>query len=134
MNTVPMFFVPASTEGNMEERYAELAKLAQSTVPKNGKRIYSLTFKSKHEEWVATVGEKLNGKKDEYDRKGRRLAVYERTLSDEAVVLAIFSGYPYTIVTTQGLMGRSHSVFANPISTNEVVSVVWFADSESAAN
>ena len=90
------------------------------------RRIYSITFVHDGEEWTATVGEQLRGIKHRVTRsKGQQL---ERTtpISDAAMVLAIFPGAPYIVVTDKGI-NQKYSKWENPFMAGSPVTVKYFA-------
>jgi len=128
MEKAPKFFIPEVATEQQEDMIAQLAEFAGVKVPPINKRIYSVTFNHDGEEWVATVGEKLHGMKPEFDRKGRQLAKYERSLSDPAVVFAIFTGAPYLVVTNHRIAGEVGSEWENPFFAAQPSSVVLFSE------
>lgn len=127
--TIPKFFLPAATDDVQAERqYLTFAEWAGVAAPERTARIYSIRFVHDGEEWVAAVGEALRGVK--LQRKGRsRRAPIERTtpVYDPAIVLAIFPGVPYRVVTNEGLVGRVGSRWANPFLAGAPDSVTRFA-------
>lgn len=60
---MPSFFVPGVTPEYQETEYEKFAKWCSRTAPKIGSRIYSITYIHNDEEWTATVGKPLRGKK-----------------------------------------------------------------------
>jgi hypothetical protein len=98
------FFVPAASNDELEERYAELARFAKVSAPSPASRVFSLQWEHDGEVWEATVGEQLV-----------RLEPRPK-LQDNATVLAIFPGNPYMIVTTAVPLTRVSSHWNNPIS------------------
>jgi hypothetical protein len=114
MSNAPAFFVPAATTENIERVYASFAEMAGRTVPPPGERVYSITYVHNGEEWTATVGERLCGKRYTVTKsKGQQ---FERTqsVSDPALVLAIFPGSPFVIVTNHRIAGNVGSKWENP--------------------
>ena len=127
MAEAPAFFVPAATPDNVESVYAGFAKWCSRTVPAMDRRIYSITYVHDGEEWTATVGEPLRGIRHRTSRsRGKKI---ERTvhLSDPAVVLAIFPGDPYMVVTNQRLAGNVGSAWENPFLAGRPESITYFS-------
>ena len=115
MPETPQFFVPAAaTPEQAEAVYGQLADVCRKSVPSLPQRIYSITFRHDGEEWTATVGEKLSGTKYRITGKGSNKREVATPTADPAIVLAIFSGEPYFVVTNQiaGYIGSKwESVF-----------------------
>ena len=127
MEKPPAFFVPAATPENQESVYAELAKMGRSSVPPDSSRIYSITYTHDGEEWTATVGEKLKGVRYKTSRaKGKKI---ERVLqlSDPAVVLAIFPGNPYIVITNHRIGVNVGSRWENPFMAGVPDEVTCFS-------
>jgi len=124
--STPKFFVPEPAKSDkQEETYAEFARMAGREIPE--RRIYSITFVHDGEEWTATVGEQLRGIKRRMTRsKGQRI---ERTtsISDTAIVLAIFQGTPYIVVTDKGI-SQKYSKWENPFMAGSPIAVKYFAE------
>jgi hypothetical protein len=127
----PPFFVPGANPETQESIYAALAKFCGSTVPVIEQRIYSITYVHDGEEWTATVGEALRGRRHSTTRRrGQRLERTER-LSDPAVVLAIFSGSPFMVVTNEripGSVGGVGSAWESPFMAGRPKSVTYFGE------
>lgn len=123
----PKFFVPAATADNVESVYANFAEWCHRGVPKLENRIYSITFVHDGEEWTATVGEALSGKTLSNPRSRSKAPFYPRTLSDPAIVLAIFPGVPYTVVTNHRIAGSVGSAWENPFFAGQPKSVTLFS-------
>ena len=123
---VPSFFVPHASPGTDESAYAELAKFCERAIPALSRRIYSITYVHDGEEWVATVGQALRGTRLRSRRiKGQRIE-QSYSITDPAIVLAIFPGVPFVVVTNQGLIGNVGSRWANPFFTSEPQSITYF--------
>jgi hypothetical protein len=136
MADAPAFFVPASTPENQEEHYAGLAKMAGRSVPPAvGSRIYSIRYKHNGEEWTATVGETLSGKRYVRPRGPRSSTEVPQVeqLSDPATVLAIFDGSPHVVITDHRI-AHAHSSWENPfyIGRPSTLAVVRFSLGPSA--
>jgi hypothetical protein len=122
----PPFFVPAATDENRDEVYADLAAMCSRPVPDEARRIYSITYTHDGSTWTATVGEELHGTYTR-QRRSRGLAV-ERTTRrrDPARVLAIFEGNPYIVVTDARPLGSTASEWANPFIAGQPRTVRLF--------
>jgi hypothetical protein len=82
-----------------------------------GERVYSITFDHNGEEWTATVGKILKGLSRKTIRVKGEYQTRERVehLSDPALVLAIFPGVPYVVITNHKLASLSvGSEWENP--------------------
>jgi hypothetical protein len=98
-------------------------------VPEAGERIYSIEFGHDGVEWVATVGEKLLGTARRVTRRGGKKSEQIRPVSDTAIVLAIFAGVPFMVVTNSGITAGLRSAFVNPFMAGQPKSVTHFAES-----
>jgi hypothetical protein len=127
MEKPPAFFVPAATPENLESVYADFAKMCRSAVPPVEQRIYSITYTHDGEDWTATVGKNLTGVRHKTSRvKGVKVEREER-LSDPALVLAIFTGNPFFVVTNHRLVGNVGSRWENPFMAGRPSSVTYFS-------
>lgn len=127
MTEAPKFFVPAATPDNQESVYADFARWCGCAVPSPESRIYSITYVHDGEEWTATVGEHLRGIRHRTTRsRGKKI---ERTqhLSDPAIVLAIFPGVPYMVVTNHRIAGNVGSAWENPFLAGQPKSITYFS-------
>lgn len=80
------FFIPAAENAEQaEEVYGQLADIASTRPPGMEDRVYSITFDHNGKDCEAKVGEHIN---------------YGGAV-DNAIVLAIFEGDPWQIVTSQ---------------------------------
>jgi hypothetical protein len=105
-----------------ESLYAELAKLCKRPIPKPRERIYSITFIRGEVEWNATVGQILQGRRlESIPRRKKRLDDFI-PLRDPAIVLAIFPGNPFMVVTNYHIWGNALSAWKNPfwVSLSEI--------------
>jgi hypothetical protein len=92
------FFVPAAQDPEQaEEVYKNFAEEVGTLPIDLEHRIYAIRFEHDGEEFEARVGDHITGKKSK----------------DNAIVLAIFDGDPYRIVTSQ-LAGHA-SEWHNPV-------------------
>jgi hypothetical protein len=121
------FFVPGVPAEETEQQYAVLAEQCGVPVPPPGERIQSITFHHDQVDWVATVGELLQGSDTEPDRHGRMKA-FPATASDPATVRAIFSGDPYTVMTDAKPAGTAESAWKNPFAAgrHSIRNVTYF--------
>lgn len=127
LNEGPQFFVPAATLDNEESVYADFAKWCSRPVPERENRIYSITYIHDGEEWTATVGETLSGKTLANPRLRSKATFYPRLLSDPAIVLAIFPGVPYMVVTNHRIVGSVGSVWENPFLAGQSKRIILFS-------
>ena len=126
MRTERDFFVPfTNSASDAENAYAQLATLCRSTPPNHGERICSITYKHNGETWVATVGEKLSGTKLHVSKSKGVRKEHEVSLSDPAIVVAIFPGSPYFVVTATE-QGSGRSAWENPFMAGTPSSVSYF--------
>lgn len=122
MSEAPRFFLPASSSETAEADFANLAAFANRVVPTPSRRVYSITYLHNGVEWTATVGEPLQGIRSAIN-KGRSSDFSGGTIvSDPAVVLAIFPGDPYLVVTNHGLLGNTGSRWENPFMAGRPLS------------
>ena len=127
MTTTPAFFVPAATAENQESVFQDFAKWCSVPAPAVESRIYSIVFGHDGEVWTATVGESLRGERTKTVKaQGKKV---ERTsqVSDPAVVLAIFPGSPFMVVTNHNIAGNVGSRWANPFLAGQPKSITYFA-------
>ena len=92
MPTPPLFFLPFLPAELAEASYAYMADKCHKIAPGPGGRVYSISFVHQRVVWVATVGKRLK----------THMSVHKATarlIEDPAMVLAIFPGTPYCIVT-----------------------------------
>jgi hypothetical protein len=122
----PKFFVPAATIDNQEEVFESFAKWCNQVVPAPNRRLYSITYVHDGIEWIATVGERLTGERHRITRsKGKKIERRE-PVSDPAIVLAIFPGDPYFVITNQYLNGNNGSRWENPFMAGRPKSATYF--------
>jgi hypothetical protein len=127
MSDAPEFFVPAATAENQEEVYGGFAKMCGRPIPDIKKRIYSITYVHDGEEWTATVGESLHGIGHRITRsRGKK---HDRTyhVGDPAIVLAIFPGAPFMVVTNHRIAGNVGSAWENPFFAGTPTSITLFS-------
>jgi hypothetical protein len=128
MPAAPPFFVPAATTPEEQESvYASFAAWCSRPVPDLGARIYSITWIHNGEQWTATVGERLHGTKQQFARTRGRRVEHTVPLSDPALVLAIFPGVPFFVVTNHRIVGNIGSAWENPFMAGSPTSVVRFS-------
>ena len=92
MPTPPLFFLPFLPSELAEASYAHMAEKCDKIAPGPRGRVYSISFVHERVVWVATVGKHLKGHRPSHRGTAR-------LIEDPAMVLAIFPGTPYTIVT-----------------------------------
>lgn len=127
MPNVPVFFVPWASPETQEADYAGLAKFSGVAVPPLANRVYSIAFEHDGEHWTATVGKPLLGVRYRTVRTRGQEVERRDPLHDPAVVLAIFEGYPYKVVTDHRLVRNVGSKWENPFFVGEPGSVTRFA-------
>jgi len=126
-DTLHPFFVPGATPEDQEAVFAELARFAGRAAAEHSERVYSITFDHKEEEWTATVGETLSGiRRKRVSSKGTTVE-RELPLRDAALVLAIFPGTPYLVVTDSRPIGRVRSALQNPLRAAAPKSLTRFS-------
>ena len=110
----PRFFLPYLSQEAEEASFAHIARQCERTVPAPGARVYSISFERGGITWIATVGEQLRGRKP--IRVKRKETGQWRDIRDTALVLAIFPGEPYIVVTRPGSNShfRGTKVYATP--------------------
>ena len=127
MAQAPSFFVPATSPETQEVMFADLARFAGRPVPGLSERVHSITYIHDGEEWIATVGEPLHGVR--YQTTGSKDKKIERghPVADPAVILAIFPGVPYKVVTNSHPVGNVRSAWENPFFAGQPKSVTCFS-------
>lgn len=128
---VPSFFVPEASDLDAETTYEALAAFARCVVPSLDKRVFQIEWRHHGDEWTATVGSSLHGKRTRTRTvRGARREV-TTPLSSSARVLAIFPGNPYVVVTDAQPIGPRPSDWANPFMAGIPTSVRRFDPPES---
>lgn len=126
MDSAPAFFLPALPPNKYEEVYAQLAKGCGCAVPSPERRVYSITYIHNGERWTATVGQQLKGTQTKrFGSRGDQREV-SYPIDDAAIVVAIFEGYPFQVVTDGGLAAGGRSKWENPFFAANPGSVVYF--------
>jgi hypothetical protein len=111
------FFLPRASDDEQAERlYDALAEFAGCEPAPAGRRVHSIAFPHDGVEWVAEVGEQLSGRRT--TQQLRRGELLERTehLSSSALVLAVYPGTPFVVVTDAQPITGAPSEWANPFS------------------
>lgn len=127
------FSVPhAETPEEAERVYASFAEWCRVPVPPPGKRIHSITYVHDGEEWTATVGEQLRGRRTRTMRRKAGPTEVTTRLSDSATVLAIFPGSPYLVVTDARPITSRPSGWENPFMAGRPRGISYF-DAETGA-
>jgi hypothetical protein len=101
MSDSPVFFLPHRAADLSEESFAQIAKICNRPVPPVGERVYSISFEHDGTLWIATVGEKLKGRKP-VPVKHKRTGEWGPWFDDPALVLCIFPGKPHVVFTYGG--------------------------------
>ncbi len=111
------FFLPRATDDEQAERlYEALAEFAGCTPAPADRRVRAISFDSDGARWTAEVGHELRGTRT--TRQLRRGELLERTedLSSSTLVLAIYPGTPFVVVTDASPITGAPSEWANPFS------------------
>jgi hypothetical protein len=111
------FFVPRAADDEQADRlYDAFAEFAGCETAPPGRRIRSIAFSRDGVQWVAEVGQELRGERT--TRQLRRGELIERTeiLSSTSLVLAIYPGSPFTVVTDAQPITSAPSEWANPFT------------------
>lgn len=125
MPVASIFFVPNATPETQESVYAGFAKWCG--VPVSAEHVYSIVFKHNGEVWHATVGETMRGTKySTYKVKGQKVE-RSQAVSDPALILAIFPGLPFKVVTNHRIAGNVGSRWENPFLAGKPESVTYFS-------
>lgn len=127
MGEIPRFFVPDVAREEQERTYKALAERCGLSVPSPGCRIFSITFVSKGEEWTATVGESLRSVTLPPRRSRSKRPFIARHRQDPAVVLGIFAGVSYKVVTNSHSVPNVRSEWVNPFDAGNPKSVRRFS-------
>lgn len=109
------FFVGGVAETDAEAEYLRLAKTAGADAASSGRRVRQIFFRIGRESWVATVGQSPAGTRPVHRRQKGQLATTTEKLADESIVLAIFAGDPFLIVTTAAPAGAAESRWTGPV-------------------
>jgi hypothetical protein len=130
MTAGPSFFVPAATAEMQESVYAGFAKWCEREVPVLANRIFSIAYTHNGEDWEATVGKTLRGTKYVTRRVNGKKVERRQPLSDPAVVLAIFAGSPFLVVTNHNVGSK----WVNPFLVGEPRSITYFTSAGQAGD
>jgi hypothetical protein len=124
------FFVPFTTSmADAEAAYEQLAKMCHRAPPPKDQRIYSITFSHNGQIWEATVGQRLRGREVKTTKAKGVRREHEISLSDPAVVVAIYPGAPYFVATAlEPNTGRS--AWENPFMAGQPSSVAYFGQTQ----
>ena len=120
------FFLPRASDDEQAERlYDALAEFAGCEPAPPDKRVHSIAFPHDGARWVAEVGAELTGGRR--TQQLRRGELIERTeqLSSPSLVLAVYPGSPYVVVTDAQPITGAASEWANPF-TAQPDEVTWF--------
>jgi hypothetical protein len=116
----PVFFLPSCPPHEQEETYAHIASKVDRSIPCFGNRVYAVSFQHDGTLWIATVGERLKGRKQVCE--GRQRTDGYTLIEDLALVLAIFPDDPYCIFTDS----NPGSQLANPLYAETPIGIEYF--------
>jgi hypothetical protein len=117
MPGVAAFFLPRASDDEQAERlYEALAEFAACEPAPPGRRVHAISFTQDGAVWTARVGEELRGVRT--TSQLRRGELIERTeeLSSPTLVLAVYPGTPFTVVTDAQPITGATSEWANPFT------------------
>lgn len=120
------FFLPGASRQEAEHVYARLAAGCGCQVPSPAERIYEIHWTNDDDDWVATVGQKLHGKRVRVRRRGGDFVEVSAPLHDPAMVRAIFPGAWCMVVTDARRMGPFVSYWNNPFMAGQPTVTVKF--------
>jgi hypothetical protein len=123
----PAFFIPEISAEKQEQIYAELAAWCSCKPLAPEERIYSIGFVHDGEVWTATVGKRLSGRRIKRRKRGVEWIELTTPLSDGAMVVAIFAGAPYMVVTNARPFSRVTTAWENPFMAGEPSSITRFS-------
>lgn len=120
------FFVPLVEPDATEAAYADLARLAGRSALPPERRVAAIRFRHDSDDWVAEVGRNLTGVRVQTKRRKTGKVSVSTPLSDAAVVLAIFPGIPFIVVTDARPLTDKGSYWVNPFMAGQPTSVRYF--------
>jgi hypothetical protein len=115
MSTAPVFFLPHLPSDRQEATLAHIAAGLKRAVPPIGQRVYSISFESDGTLWVATVGDRLRGRKAMFAK--RKNIGWGPWFDDPSLVIAVLPGAPYFVVAAPDAHShfRDEAFAATPI-------------------
>ena len=116
----------AGSPENEDKVYADLAKWRRAGVPEPSARVYSITYLHDGDEWTATVGEQLRGIRMKTSRLRGTNVERSIRIANPAIVLAIFQGVPYTVVTNHRIAGHVCSRWEHPFMPGQPTCALKF--------
>ncbi len=125
MSDAPRFFLPNTESDKREEGYKQIADWLQRPIPE--RRVYAITYEHDSDYWTATIGERLKGSRTVRVRPLRLHKERTEKLEDPAMVVAIFPGAPYLVVTDSGVSYGQRSGWENPFLAGNPISVTYFS-------
>ena len=120
------FFVPAAQPHEVESVYANFAQSINRPVPSHGRRIAAIRYIHDGVEWTAKVGEQLTGVRTEIKRRKTGKVTVTSHVSDPAMVLAIFGGSIFIVITDAQPLTGKWSRWLNPFYAGQPSSVEYF--------
>lgn len=128
------FFVPFTPSDAVEARYVLLAQRAGCfAAPPREERIASVSFAHNGEEWTAEVGKRLYGKRSDGLMLNGQQLIREHETDDPAVVLAIFPGNPYVVITDGGKAEQRISRWSDRFTVGRPFHVAYFGQRDPEA-
>ena len=122
------FFIPNTPSENAEVLFVQWAGWCRVAVPPPDERVYEIEWTHDGDNWIATIGRQLRGRRIRRRRRKQGTVDVTQPLSDPATVLAIFPGDPYFVVTDARPVGSVVSEWANPFMAGRPSAVRRFAD------
>jgi hypothetical protein len=113
------FFIPEVRSDEAETLLTRFAALCKVAVPPIEERVYEIEWTHDGQDWVATVGQRLRGRRIRKRRRRHRVVETTQPLSDPATVLAILPGTPYFVVTDARPLGDVVSAWENPFMAGQ---------------
>lgn len=130
---MPTFFVPFTTPYEGEAAFEELARMAGLAAPaQEEERVFSIVFIHNGDVWSAKVGERLYGRRSYQSTFAGKPVDQVFEGSDAALVLAIFPGTPYVVVTDGGKAANAPTRWPKVVAAGRPVVVKRFRSSGEA--
>ena len=124
------FFLPRSTDADQAERlYEALAEFAACEPAPAGERVQAIGFTQDGADWTAEVGEELTGRRTTSTLRRGELLEHTEELTTGTLVLAVYPGDPFVVVTDAAPITGARSEWANPFSVSNPGRVTLFTAS-----